>query len=65
MWLQLMYEEESQVANDAVGSIRTIASFCKVEFNQPSCWLYSVSNLLVFQHLVTLYLGGFCCKGSE
>ena len=22
-------------------------------------------NLLVFQHLVTLYLGGFCCKGSE
>ena len=31
---------------------------CKVEFNQPSCWLYSVSNLLVFQHLVTLYLGG-------
>ena len=31
---------------------------CKVEFNQPSCWLYSVSNLLVFQQLVTLYLGG-------
>ena len=31
---------------------------CKVEFNQPSCWPYSVSNLLVFQHLVTLYLGG-------
>ena len=22
--------------------------FCKVEFNQPSCWLYSVPNLLVF-----------------
>ena len=20
---------------------------CKVEFNQPSCWLYSVRNLLV------------------
>ena len=20
---------------------------CKVEFNQPSCWLYSVPNLLV------------------
>ena len=38
---------------------------CKVEFNQPSYWLYSVPNLLVFQHLVTLYLGGFCCKGSE
>ena len=31
---------------------------CKVEFNQPSCWLYSVLNLLVFQYLVTLYLGG-------
>ena len=30
---------------------------CKVEFNQPSCWLYSVPNLFVFQHLVTLYLG--------
>ena len=38
---------------------------CKVEFNQPSCWLYSVPNLLVFQHLVTLYLGEFCCKGNE
>ena len=32
---------------------------CKVEFIQPSNWLYSVSNLLVIQHLVTLYLGGF------
>ena len=31
---------------------------CKVEFNQPSCWLYSVLNLLVFQQLVTLYLDG-------
>ena len=31
---------------------------CKVEFNQPSCWLYSVPNLLVFLQLVTLYLGG-------
>ena len=30
---------------------------CKVEFNQPSCWLYSVLNFLVFQKLVTLYLG--------
>ena len=35
---------------------------CKVEFNQPSYWLYSVSNLLVFQHLVTLYLGGFVVR---
>ena len=30
----------------------------KVEFNQPSCWLYSVPNLFVIQQLVTLYLGG-------
>ena len=34
-------------------------SLCKVEFIQPSNWLYSVPNLLVIQHLVTLYLGGF------
>ena len=32
--------------------------FCKVEFNQPLCWLYSMPNLLVIQHLETLYLGG-------
>ena len=31
---------------------------CKVEFNQPFCWFYSLPNLLVFQHLVTIYLGG-------
>ena len=35
---------------------------CKVEFNQPFCWLYSVPNLLVFQHLVTLYLGRFVVR---
>ena len=35
---------------------------CKVEFNQPSCWLYSVPNLLVFQQLVTLYLGGIVVR---
>ena len=35
---------------------------CKVEFNQPSYWLYSVPNLLVFQHLVTLYFGGFVVR---
>lgn len=28
---QRMYEEASQVANDAVGSIRTVASFCAEE----------------------------------
>ena len=35
---------------------------CKVEFIQPSNWLYSVLNLLVIQHLVTLYLGGFVVR---
>ena len=35
---------------------------CKVEFIQPSCWLYSVPNLLVFQQLVILYLGRFVVK---
>ena len=30
---------------------------CKVEFNQPFYWLYSVPILLVIQHLETLYLG--------
>ena len=35
---------------------------CKVEFYQPSCWLYSVSNLLVFKQLVTLYLGGILVR---
>ena len=35
---------------------------CKVEFIQPSNWLYSVPNLLVFQHLETLYLGGFVVR---
>ena len=36
--------------------------FCKVEFNQPFYRLYSVPNLFVFQHLVTLYLGGFVVR---
>ena len=35
---------------------------CKVEFYQLSCWLYSMPNLLVFQHLVTLYLSGFVVR---
>ena len=35
---------------------------CKIEFNQPSCWLYFVPNLLVFQQLVTLYLGEFVVR---
>ena len=35
---------------------------CKVEFNQPFYWLYSMPNLLVFRHLVTLYWGGFVVR---
>ena len=31
---------------------------CKVEFIQPSNWLYSIPNLFEIQHLETLYLGG-------
>ena len=39
--------------------LKFLSEICKVEFIQPSNWLYSVPNLLVIQHLVTLYLGGF------
>ena len=35
---------------------------CKVEFYQPSCWLYFVPNLLVFQQLITMYLGGILVR---
>ena len=31
---------------------------CKVEFIQSFCWLYSMPNFLVLQHLETLYLSG-------
>ena len=34
-----------------------LGKWCKVEFNQSFCWLYSMSNFLVIQHLETLYLG--------
>ena len=35
---------------------------CKVEYIQSFCWLYSVPNLLIIQHLETLYLGGIHVK---
>ena len=35
---------------------------CKVEFNQPSCWLYFVPNFFVFQQWVTLYLDGILVR---
>ena len=28
--------------------LEVLKYFCKVEFNQPSCWLYFVPNLVVF-----------------
>ena len=52
-------------------SLESVLGFChgivkggdyKVEINQPFCWLYSVPNLLVFQQLVTLYLGEFVVR---
>ena len=39
-----------------------IVWICKVELYQPSCWLYSMTNLIVFQQLVTLYLGGILVR---
>ena len=38
------------------------SALCKVEFIQPSNWLYFVPNFLVIQHLETLYLGGIHVK---
>ena len=38
---------------------------CKVEFNQPSYWLYSVSNLLVFLAINNPVFRWESCKGSE
>ena len=52
-------------------SLESVLGFChgiakggdsKVEFIQSSNWLYSLSNFLVFQHLVILYLGGFVVR---
>ena len=42
--------------------LASLKELCKVEINQPFCWLYFVPNLLVFQQLVTLYLGGFVVR---
>ena len=48
-------------------SLESVLEFChgiakggdyKVEFNQLSYQFYSVPNLLIFQQLVTMYLGG-------
>ena len=66
--MELNIETTGKYSNTTVtlasgSSIQPSDSFfhhhCKVEFIQPPNWLYSVPNLLVIQHLVTLYLGGF------
>ena len=44
------------------GTSSEVHQFCKVKFTQPSNWLYSVPNLLVFQHLVIMYLGGLVVR---
>ena len=42
----LAHDSNSQLVLIASSSCQI--NLCKVEFNQPSCWLYSLSNLLVF-----------------
>ena len=54
----LTYEGPYVVKKAFLEGALILAYMCKVEFNQPSCWLYSVPNLFVFYQLVTLYLGG-------
>ena len=39
-------------------SLKKENRFYMVEFIQSFCWLYSMPNLLIIQHLETLYLGG-------
>ena len=59
MWLVLNQQGLELTIKYKEGCIIQNDGDCKVKFNQPFYWLYSVPNLLVFQHLVTLYLGGF------
>ena len=48
---------KNPLINNQVVTIMRNLTTCKVEFNQPLCWLCSV-NLLVIQHLEIMYLGG-------
>uniref|UniRef100_A0A2N9G6V4 Uncharacterized protein n=1 Tax=Fagus sylvatica TaxID=28930 RepID=A0A2N9G6V4_FAGSY len=48
---KMMYEEASQVANDAVGSIRTVASFCAEEKELDSLRMAKQHSHDVFLHL--------------
>ena len=48
--------------NRSASSVRLNLFNHLIGFIQPFNWLYSVPNLLVIQHLVTLYLGGFVVR---
>jgi len=41
-------DAENPQLNSSSIWINDLNIVCKVEFYQPSCWLYSVSNLFVF-----------------
>ena len=58
-WVFQLFPTHSLSLEFVVGFCHEIAKGgdCKVKFNQPSCWLYSVPNLLVIYQLVILYLG--------
>ena len=55
---KMMMESINVVIDDTISEKDIDDDGCKVECYQPSCWLYSVPNLLVFLQLVTLYLSG-------
>ena len=57
MWLHKILDYGVHQTKCNVNLPKELCNYCKVEFNQPFCWLYSVTNLLVIQQLVTLYLG--------
>ena len=62
-WLLPMLPRGTKTSLDTLkGCDKCLGYQYKVKFNQPSCWFYSVPNLLVFQQLVTLYLGEFLVR---
>ena len=68
-WFLLGYKSDQHVSHffggyelSLIHDVQNKDQYCKVEFNQPSYWFYSMPNLLVFQQLVTLYLGGFVVR---
>ena len=68
-WFLLGYKSYQHVSHffggyelSLIHDVQNKDQYCKVEFNQPSYWFYSMPNLFVFQQLVTLYLGGFVVR---